>query len=218
MIVELTHPFIWRCKDRIALLAKVDKFNTFCSHIEKQANLLYGTPAGEESEEEKSARIQKLNKYKGDALELFVEAMIRLFPCDKRLALIEDYHVNTSQDVGVDGHGTSGSNGKPITVQVKYRQHDYVLAANQDHLTNFTSASMMHYGVDQTPDPSTGKCNMVIISSAESLNFFTDEKMFGHMVHAVCRDTIRSLVDNNKTFWKYFAESWEESLKTAKGE
>jgi hypothetical protein len=216
MIVELTHPFIWRCKDRIALLDGVDKFNTFCSRIEKQANRLYGAPPGEESDEEKAARTQKLNKYKGDALELFVEAMIRLFPCDKRLALIENYQVNTEQDVGVDGHGTSGSNGKPITVQVKYRQHDYVLAANQDHLTNFTSASMMHYGVDQTPDPNTGKCNMVIISSAESLNFFTDSKMFGHMVHAVCRDTIRALVDNNPTFWKFFAASWEASLKAVK--
>ena len=35
------------------------------------------------SKEEKELLSQKLNKYKGDGFELFTEALIRLFPCDK---------------------------------------------------------------------------------------------------------------------------------------
>lgn len=199
MIIKLTHPFLWRCKGREALL-DTNKFNTFCRNLNKQAKELFPKDPDKE------------NKYKGDGFELFVEAMIKLFPCDKRLALIEGYTVNTNTDVGVDGYGICGANGKPITVQCKYRQHDYVLTANQDHLTNFTSASMLHFNVSRTPDKN-GKCNMVIISSADSLNFFTDNEMFGNMVHSFCRDSIRKLVDNNDTFWKYFLQLWNEALE-----
>ena len=215
MIVQLTHAFLWRCKDPSFLLDGCNKFNTFCANVEKQALALYPIPE-QGTDEEKQAQFDKINKHKGDAFELFVEAMIKLFPCDKRIGLIEDYQINTGQDVGVDGHGISGYNHKPITVQCKYRQFDHVLAANADHLTNFTSASMLHYGVDQTPDPVTGKCNMIIVTSADSLNFFTDNEMFGHMVHAFCRKDIRALVDNNDTFWKFFVQSWDASLKTLK--
>jgi hypothetical protein len=217
MLVQLTHPFLWRCKDPVGLLDGCNKFNTFCSRLEKQCKDLFPAPDNEAPEATK-AREADFNKYKGDGFELFVEAMIRLFPCDKRLGLIEDYKVNTVQDVGVDGSGVSGYNHKPITVQCKYRQHDYVLTANQDHLTNFTSASMLHFGVDQTPDPDTHKCNMVIVSSADSLNFFTDHDMFGEMVHAFCRNEIRTLVDNNNSFWKFFRLSWLESLAKLKTE
>lgn len=221
MLVKLTHPFLWRCKDPASLLANLDKFNTFCSRLEKQAADL--NPVDEKmSEDEKKAQYDAINKYKGDGFELFVEAMIRLFPCDKRLGLIEDYkNDDIRTDVGVDGHGISGYNQKPITVQVKYRQHDWKLTANQDHLNNFVAASLLggkdgRYKVDQVPDSTTGKCNMIIITSGESLNFFTDHEMFDSMVYAFCRNDIRALVDNNPTFWKSFAESWVESLKQAK--
>ena len=216
MIVKLTHPFLWRCKDPDFLLDNCNKFNTFCNRIEKYIKQEFGL-LETDTDIEKQTKQDAGNKYKGDAFELFVEAMIRLFPCDKRLGLIEDYQIVTGQDVGVDGYGISGYNGKPITIQCKYRQNDHVLTANQDHLTNFTSASFMHYGVDQTPDKTTRKVNCIIISSADSLNFFTDQEMFGEMVHAFCRKDIRNLVDNNPLFWKYFAGNWKSSLAAEKG-
>ena len=212
MIVELTHPFLWRCKNPDFLLDRCNKFNSYCTRLEKQANAL-NPEKKNETPEQKEARMQAVNKYKGDGFELFTEAMIRLFPCDKRLGLIENYKIVEGQDVGVDGSGVSGYNHKPITVQCKYRQFDCELTANRDHLTNFTSASMMHFGVDQNPDPETGKLNMIIITSGSNINFFTDSEMFGHKVSSVCRDQIRQLVDNNDTFWKFFALSWKESLK-----
>lgn len=212
MIVELTHSFLWHCHNPDFLLEGCNKFNTYCVRLEKQADKMFPEPK-DESEEDKIKRLQRINKHKGDGFELFVEALFKLFPCDKRLALVENYQVNTTQDVGVDGHGICGYNNKPMTIQCKYRQHDYVLTANADHLTNFTSASMLHYNVDQKPDPITHKCNMMIVSSADSLNFFTDHEMFGQMVYALCRPEIRKLVDNNNSFWKFFAQSWSESLR-----
>lgn len=215
MIVELTHACLWRCPDRTILLNGCEKFATFRKRLEKQAKVRWPEP-DDETAEEKTNRLGEQYKYKGDVFELFVEALIRLFPCDKRLGLIEDYQVVRGQDVGVDGHGVCGYNHKPFTVQVKYRQYDHVLTANTDHLTNFTSASMMHFGVDQKPDPTTQKLNMLIVTCGDSLNFFTDHEMFGEKVNAICLKGIEQLVDNNPTFWKSFNQSWEESYKKAK--
>ena len=216
MIVQLTHPFLWRCKNPHSLLEGCNKFNTFCKNLEKLASLTYPQPKTGENQQERESRTDAINKFKGDGFELFVEALFRLFPCDKRLGLVENYEIVHGQDVGVDAFGISGYNHKPITIQCKYRQFDHILTANQDHLTNFTSASMLHYGVSQTPDPKTLKCNMIIVSSAESLSFFTDYEMFGEKVHSLCRDALRQLVDENNLFWKFFAQSWEESLKQLK--
>lgn len=213
MIVKLTHPFLWRCPDLSYLFHNCNKVNSFFNKLEKQVLQVYPEVIGE-NEEEKKARMNLVNTYKGNCFELFTEAVILLFPCDKRVGPIKDYKIVTRDDIGVDGHGTF-INGKPGTVQCKYRQHDAVLTANRDHLTNFTSASMFHYGVDQKPN-ANGKCNMIIFTSGDSLNFFTDEKMFGKMVHAVCRKDLRKMLDGNDFFWEYFKNSWKESLNELK--
>lgn len=210
MLVKLTHPFLWHCQDPIFLLNCNNKLNSFLSKIEKQATLKY-PEVDNETDDEKRTRLNNINSYKGEAFELLIEAVIRLFPCDKRVGPIKDYEIVTRGDIGVDGQGIFG-NGKKGTVQCKYRQHDYKLTANQDHLTNFTSASFMHYSVDVKPD-SNGKCNLIIFTSGDSLNFYTDENMFGGMVHAVCRDDLRKLLDDNNLFWEYFSDSWKQSLK-----
>lgn len=235
MIVQLTHPFLWRCFDRDALFAGVEKFNDFCQNLEKQAELHFPI-TGEESEEVRNAVAENIQNYKGECFELFTESMIKLFPCDKRIVsdprrpegddIIENYQINDRIDIGVDGFGISANNGKPFTVQCKYRRGfkkvngksvPLEINANEDHLTNFTSASLLHYGVDQHPDPQTLKCNMLIVTSASALNWFTNKEMFGEMVYVFCRKNIQELVDKSGTFWKYFPASWEESLKELKG-
>jgi len=57
---KLTHPFLFRCHNIDELLKDVHKISTFCRHLEQQSVLFpdrYDT-----------------DKYKGDGLELFVEA------------------------------------------------------------------------------------------------------------------------------------------------
>jgi hypothetical protein len=234
MLVNLEHSFVRRfCKDKDALVAGCASFDVFCQNIEKQAAIRYPI-LGNESEEVLNLLLGKIDKYKGDCFELFVEAMIRLFPCDKRIIVdprrpngddvIENYHAGPGnrEDIGVDGFGVSARNKKPFTVQCKYRKEyqkingksvPVELSANNDHLTNFTSSSMLHYGVDPKPDPQTGKCNMVIITSASLLNWHTDKEMFGEMVYVFCRKNIQAMVDKSDTFWESFPASCESSLE-----
>jgi len=214
MIVKLTHPFLWRCVDPDFLLDRCVKVNTFFGRVEKQKDLVFPAVPNE-TDAERDAGMQDVNSYKGDAFELLVEAIIRLFPCDKRVGPIKNYEVITRDDHGVDGHGVFGD-GKPVTIQCKYRQHDHVLTGNPDHLFSFTQTSYMHpsvggFGVDTKPD-ANGKCNLIIFTSAGSLSFFTDAQMFGGVVHAICRDQLRALLDCNALFWEYFRESWDYSL------
>lgn len=218
MIVELTHPFMWRCPDPAFLFHKCNRLNSFLKKVEQQLEQVYPDIEYHTDQEKKAATDDK-NSYKGDSFELLIEALIRLSPVDKRVGPIKDYKIVTRGDIGVDGHGIFG-NGKPGTVQCKYRQHDHVLTGNPDHLFSFANASYMDtsvggFGVDPKPD-ANGKCNMIIFTSAGSLNFFTDATMFGGVVHAICRNDLRKLLDGNDLFWEYFKESWIKSLKEIK--
>ena len=185
MIITLTHPFIFRCSDRNSLLNNCLKLNTFLHNLDKQS---------------KSSPDE--NKYKGDGLELFAEALIKLSPIDKRVG-ITDYNVVTDNDTGVDGFGI-GINGRPATVQVKNRTANYILTANEDHLTNFSNTSFIKYGV-KVED----KDNMLIITTADDLHHYTDNEMFDGKVRCLNRENLRRLVDDNNFFWNSFIVSWD---------
>lgn len=186
MNIALTHRFLLTAHDLPGLLENCNKLSTFCTRLERQSQLFPDR--------------YDPDKYKGDGLELFTEALIKLSPADNRIG-IGNYKVVEGQDVGVDGTGT-GANGRPATVQVKYRSNsERSLTANNDHLTNFTSASIMHEGV--LPADYN---NMLIVTTAQGLNFFTDQEMFKGKVRCLGREQLRELVDNNELFWDRFRE------------
>ncbi len=190
METKLTHPFLFLCTNRQELLDDCHLLNTFLSRLEKQAK----------------AAIDK-EKYKGDGFELFCEALIRLSPVDKRIA-IRDYKIITNGDTGVDGHGI-GINNRPATVQCKFRQANWILTANNDHLSNFVMSSNNKFGV-QTTD----KDNMLIITSGKALHHHTNIEMFDEKVRCLNRDNLRQLVDENMLFWEMFRNLWEEALRS----
>lgn len=182
--ITLNHSFLLKCFDLNELLTGCNKISTFCSRLEKQSTLFPDR--------------YDPNLYRGGGLELFTEALIKLSPTDNRIG-IGQYKIITGQDVGVDGSGI-GVNGKPATVQVKYRGNSKsLLTANNDHLSNFVTASIIHEKVD-VDDYS----NMLIITTAKGLHFFTDEEMYGHKVRCLGRNQLRELVDNNLLFWDNF--------------
>lgn len=186
MEIKLTHRFLVTAHDLINLLTGCNKLATFCGRLEKQSDL-------------HPTRYDP-NKYKGDGFELFVEALIKLSPCDNRIG-IGNYSVCEGQDVGVDGKGV-GANGNPATVQVKYRGCGRtLLTANDDHLSNFVMASLLHEHVDPND-----KNNMLIITTAQGLHFFTDREMFLGKVRCLGYEDLRGLVDNNQLFWNRFRE------------
>ena len=184
MKIELTHCFLNQCHDIDQLLDSCYKLSTFCSRLERQSEL---HPDRYEP-----------NLYKGDGFELFVEALLKLSPVDNRLG-ISEYRVVEGQDVGVDGSGV-GFNGKTATVQVKYRgDHEYLLTANKDHLSNFVMASWLHYGVDRDDD-----YNMLIVTNGKGLHYFTETEMYGNKVRCIGNEVLRKIVDNNQAFWDSF--------------
>jgi len=195
MAIELTHPFLRRCLDSEELLDGVEKFSTFDSRLKKQAK--------------KYAKgdVDLENEYKGWAFEIFVEMLVKSSgPSDKRIGVIDYQLVEEDEDTGVDGFGT-GTNGKAATVQAKYRQANYVLTANGDHLTNFMAASQNKYGVDIDDTK-----NMLIITCGKGLHYHTEEQMLRRKVRCLSREQIRVMVDKNIAFWNAFREAWESAL------
>lgn len=189
-MVELIHPFIHRCHD-ITDLISGNKLATFCGKLEKQSILF---PDRYDPDE-----------YKGDGFELFVEALIKLSPIDNRIGITNYQSVAATNkiDVGVDGFGLEIVNLKPATVQIKYRsRNDSLLTANQDHLSNFVSTSLLHYGVDKED-----KNSMIIITTADGLHHFTYNEMFLNKVRCIGYNQLREMVDDNKAFWSKFRES-----------
>jgi hypothetical protein len=222
--IRLTHSFLRGCIDPKALLLKCFKFSTFARRLESQA-----TAKAIRSDGTVNKKIE--NKYKGDGFELFVEAFIRVFGSDMLIQIEPSSYevINCDDDYGVDGVGL-GENGKPHTVQNKFRAANYTLDANDDNLTNFTSLSMLSsedggFGVDPNDKYNmkngkivkrgrkrvTGKCNMTIIHCGKEIHYKVMESMMP-TVREINRTDIRNKVDDNNIFWNTFKESWERML------
>ncbi|MFW6311260.1 MAG: hypothetical protein ACOC1K_03390 [Nanoarchaeota archaeon] len=192
MEIILKHSFLHRCHNLDELLDNTNKLSTFINKLEKQS--------------QKFPNRYDPDKYKGDGFELFVEALIKLSPVDNRIGIANYNPIKENEDIGVDGIGI-GVDGNPATVQIKYRNNNRIrLSTNLDHLSNFTSASIMKYGVN----PNT-KNNLLIITTAEGLHHFTDKEMFLGKVRCLGYNQLRELVDNNILFWNAFRELIEKS-------
>lgn len=191
MNIKLIHPFLNHCHNIDELLKGTNKMATFCRKLVKQSILF---PNRYDPE-----------KYKGDGFELFVEALIKLSSVDNRIG-IGNYSPELEIDTGVDGFG-KGIDSKPATIQIKYRSDNQTfLTANQDHLSNFVTTSLLRYKVS----PKT-KTNLLIITTAEGLHYFTNDEMFQKQVRCIGYQQLRELVDNNILFWDSFRELIENS-------
>jgi len=160
--------------------------STFCTRLEKQSVMFPDRYSPE--------------KYRGDGFELFVEFFLKAHSVDNRVG-IGSYEIlsNNDTDTGVDGTGV-GINGKPATVQVKYRSNnEKFLTANEDHLMNFGYASQNKYNVS-IDDIN----NMLIITTAKGLHSFTNGEMFLGKVRCIGYNQLREMIDNNLLFWDTF--------------
>lgn len=182
MQISLNHKFIKQAHDLSGLLEGCNKISTFCNRLEKQSMLFPDR--------------YDPNVYKGDGLELFTEALIKLSPVDNRIG-IRHYNVIEGQDIGVDGTGI-GTNNKPATVQVKYRNNSQLQLIAND-LETFLSASLLHEGVDPKDVN-----NMLVVTTAKGLHHFTDNEMYKNQVRCLGYEQLRELVDNNFAFWDEF--------------
>jgi hypothetical protein len=146
---------------------------------------------------------KRINDFKGDAFEVFVEMLLKSHSYDRRFG-VGNYQPlsSSSKDTGVDGTGI-GTNNKPATVQIKYRSNPtYELTANDDHLSNFLCASIFKYNVDKDDTH-----NMWIFTNCTGVNSMTMKEMLYDRVKCLNGKEIAQLVDDNLPFWNAFNEA-----------
>ena len=186
MKTQLEHSFITKAHSLTNLFDGTRKMSTFMTKLEKEA------------------QIDPLNydpyKYVGDGFEFFVELFLMLHPCDNRIG-VYNYHPTQEDDNGVDGTGINIM-GEKCVVQVKYRSNtQYFLTANQDHLSNMFSDGMLkHDVVSDNKNPKNFR--HFVFTTAEGLNFYTDQNMFKSKVKCIGYKDFRKMLDNNVVFWE----------------
>ena len=199
MPIILKHPFVNKLPnvDELFLtttdIGCVCSINSYCDKIKTLS--------------EKYANIIDENLFKGDALEIFVEYMLRTDGTDNRIGIFDPKIISETgnDDVGVDMVGI-GANGFPATVQVKYRAGNYVLTANEDHLSNFLTSSWVDYSVRMEDDK-----NMLIVTTGMKVDENTIQKMLKAKVRVLNRESLRQMFDNRPEWWKRFYESVRDS-------
>ena len=145
------------------------------------------------------------NIFKGHSLELFSEYLIKANDTDNRIGIYDYSPIQGDDDYGADGCGI-GENGNPATVQVKFRRGDWVLTANEDHLTNFVLRSYTSNGVKMED-----KKNMLIITTALKVDERVMENMLNGAVRVLNRESLRQMLDNRIEWWMRFWESVKAS-------
>lgn len=165
--------------------------------------------------------------YKGDALEILVEFMIKTMGMYNRDIGIINYQPETrhGEDWGVDGIGESVFDGSPVTVQVKFRSNsEKDLTANQDHISNFVAHSLAKYllphmekimsdiiagrkSKNKTIGKPIDQRNMLIITTARDLNTAIAEKMYDRKVRVLKYSDLSRMLDGNEAFWLTFKDT-----------
>lgn len=213
----IQHGFPLRAHDLKSLFDKTNKIQTFMTKLEAQSALdpLRYDP----------------NDYKGDGFEFFTEIFLKSHAYDNRIGITSYTPVEKETDTGVDGIGINLSGDKSV-IQIKYRSNSQsVLTANNDKLSNLFSAAQTKYGVSSIPSEieQIKKIQSVIgeakafklikdleskskikrhyvITTATGLHHYTDTQMFGGEVKCLGYNDLRSLLDNNISFWNLCRE------------
>lgn len=130
----------------------------------------------------------------GDLFEIFAECFFLLLQSDNRVGCFNYTPGNPLDDNGVDGYGI-GIDGKPATVQIKYRGNPLEELKERD-LKQFGFQSIVSYNVDKDT-----KQNMIVFTTASGLHWHTEDNVFLNRVRNINRKVISSIVDNNQCFW-----------------
>ena len=192
--MEIEHNFKSKCHNLIDLFADVSTLSKFMKKLENQSkiDILRYEP----------------QKYLGDGFEYFIELFLALHPCDNRVG-VYNYHPIQENDNGVDGVGLN-IRGEKCVVQIKYRSNNQtLLTANEDHLSNLFSDGMLaHDVVADTKDKNNFR--HFVFTTAEGLHFYTDSEMFKGKVKCFGYNELKSMIDNNTSFWNKVREVIKE--------
>lgn len=183
--MEINHGFGFRSFDLKGLFKDTNKLSTLMRKIEKQSII-------------DPLRYDPM-KYRGDAFEFFVEILLKAHSYDNRLGITE-YEPIEEDDNGVDGIGLNIKSEKSV-FQIKYRTNtSSFLTANNDSLSNMISDGMIKHKV-VIPESNTDIPRHYIVTTAKGLHHYTDNENFKGYVYCIGFEQIKSLVDDNKSFW-----------------
>lgn len=208
-VIKLNHSARYTIGDWAAILEKTTTMRQFIDKMVQSADNYKVTVT-------KDADLQSkiYNKYTGDTFEAFVELFIKLHGTDRRIGIHNYKPVNIDngdEDLGVDATGT-GTNGKPATVQAKFRINmKSSLSANEDHLSNFVVSSWHDHGVDMADTE-----NMLIVTTCSGLHHKTHDKMLKGKVRCINLAIIEKFVNHNENFWNEFRRMTKPIILTKK--
>lgn len=181
---DIKHGFSQRAHDLVSLFDSTNKISTFMTKLEKQAIL----------DPDRYDR----DKYVGDGFEFLVEILMNSHAYDNRLG-ITGYTPIQVGDNGVDGVGLNLSGEKSV-VQIKYRSNSQsFLTATKDHLDSMFTEGMITHGV-VVPSADSVKRHYVI-TTATGLHHYTDNEKFKGFVTCLGFNDLKSMLDNNLSFW-----------------
>jgi hypothetical protein len=146
------------------------------------------------------------DKLKGDLFEIFSESFFQLLGADNRIG-VDKYQPALQDDYGVDGQGI-GMDGKPLTVQVKFRS-DATQELTQDDIKQFAFQSIVNFNVEKDT-----KNNMIVFTNAKGLHWVTDQKVFAGRIRTLGYEQLSQLVNGNSVFWNRVNELVVDSLKS----
>lgn len=147
------------------------------------------------------------NKVKGDLFEVFAEGFFKILAADNRIGVYNYRPGPPTDDYGVDGIGL-GMDGKPCTIQVKFRANKKDVLTQED-IKQFAFQSIVTYGVDKDT-----RTNMIVLTNSDGLHWNTESNVFVGRVKSIGYDQISKLVDNNSVFWKMMNDQVQETIKT----
>lgn len=144
-------------------------------------------------------------KFKGNLFEIFAECFFLLFSSHNKIGIYNYTPVVDIQDYGVDATAI-GMDGKPATIQVKYR-NNVTVQLTQDDLKQFPFQSIVKYGVE----PKT-QSNMIVFTSARELHWVTEGNVFLGTLTTIGYPAISAFVDNNWVFWQNLKDIIKQPL------
>jgi hypothetical protein len=187
---DIKHGFGKRSHNLVELFDETNLLSTFMRKLEKQSLV---DPQRYDSK-----------KYLGDGFEFFVEIFLKSHAYDNRVG-ITNYEPIQSQDHGVDGVGINLSGEKSV-VQIKYRSNNKTfLTNNEDNLGNMINCGMIDFDVIINKDKEKAPRHY-IITTAQGLHHYTDQEMYKGFVHCIGHDQLKSMLDNNLSFWNLCRE------------
>lgn len=136
--------------------------------------------------------------FRGDALEVLAEYLMKVMPTGHNAGLSDYLPVPLKEDFGVDAVGAK--NGVKVMVQCKFRSNRKDLVHYADLARTFTHG-VLRFGMD----PAARK-NLWLVTTADDANHISKD-ILGKNLHVLGYGFLSKNLDGNQDFWEGLSAS-----------